>query len=169
MAVEVTSLGGPAVLTFFTLAISGYLLVVRPWGTAALIGLWVSGGSLLSTWLKLAFDRQWPELALHAVAAASGSFPNGHAMLSVLIYLTVGGLLMRAHGSVGPKIYVFTVALLLTAAIGVSRIHLGVHWPTDVLACWWAGAAWALLVLLVAVGLDLWPGFGATSPSRNAG
>ena len=106
VAVEVTSLGGPAVLTFVTFAIGGYLLVIRQWRTAALIGLSVAGGSLLSTWLKLAFDRQRPELALHAVAAASASFPSGHAMLSAVTYLTVGGLLMRAHRSTGAKVYV---------------------------------------------------------------
>ncbi len=168
VAVEVTSLGGPAVLTFVTLATGFYLLVIRRWGSAVLIGVSVTGGSLLSTWLKLAFDRPRPELALHVVAASSASFPSGHAMLSAVTYLTVGGLLMRAPGSFGAKLYVFAVVVLLTSAIGVSRVYLGVHWPTDVLAGWCMGAAWALLFLLVAVRLEHWRDFGAARHARVA-
>lgn len=133
------------------------------WLTAALIGISVGGGSLLSTWLKLAFDRQRPELALHAVAAASASFPSGHAMLSAVTYLTVGGLIMRTHASAAAKLYVFAVAMLLTVAIGVSRVYLGVHWPTDVLAGWCAGAAWALLFVLIDVWLERWRNIRAAS------
>jgi undecaprenyl-diphosphatase len=154
VASDVTSLGGPAVLTFITLAIGGYLLVIRRWGTAALVGLSVASGSLLSTGLKLAFDRPRPDLVPHAVAVSSASFPSGHAMLSAVTYLTVGALLMRAQGRVVAKVYVFAVAVLLTVAIGVSRVYLGVHWPTDVLAGWCVGAAWALLCWLVATWLQ---------------
>jgi undecaprenyl-diphosphatase len=163
VASDVTSLGGPAVLTFITLAIGGYLLVIRRWGTAALVGLSVASGSLLSAGLKLAFDRPRPDLVPHAVAVASASFPSGHVMLSAVTYLTVGALLMRAQGRVGAKVYVFAVAVLLTVAIGISRVYLGVHWPTDVLAGWCVGAAWALLCWLVATSLQRRRGDGAAS------
>jgi len=94
---------------------------------------------------------------------------DGAATRSGLIPANVaGGLLMRAPGSVGAKLYLFAVAVLLTSAIGVSRIYLGVHWPTDVLAGWGVGAAWAPLFLLVAVWLERWRDFRAASHSPSA-
>ena len=84
-------------------------------------------------------------------------------MLSAVTYPTVGALLMRAQGRVGAKVYVFAVAVLLTVAIGISRVYLGVHWPTDVLAGWCVGAAWALLCWLVATSLQRRRGDGAAS------
>ena len=96
-AQDVTGLGGPVVLTFVTVAIAGFLLVIRRPADAVLIAASVGGGSLLSTVFKIAFDRPRPDLVPHAVAIASASFPSGHAMLSAVAYLTVGGLLMRVQ------------------------------------------------------------------------
>jgi undecaprenyl-diphosphatase len=90
----------------------------------------------------------------HAVAVYSASFPSGHAMLSAVTYLTLGALLMRVHAQWLVKLYVLGVAILITLLVGVSRVYLGVHWPTDVLAGWCGGGAWALLCWLVAVRLQ---------------
>ncbi|MFO1155676.1 MAG: phosphatase PAP2 family protein [Rhodospirillales bacterium] len=76
---------------------------------------------------------------------ATQSFPNGHAMMSAITYLTLGALLARTQPRRRVKAYLLTSAVLLTLLVGTSRVYLGVHWPTDVLAGWWAGAGWAML------------------------
>jgi undecaprenyl-diphosphatase len=149
-AIDMTALGGTAVLTFLTTMIVGYLLVVRRNSAALLLAVSVGGGSLLSSVLKTVFDRPRPDLVPHAVAVASASFPSGHAMLSAVAYLTLGGLLMRVQIRLVAKVYVLATAVVLTVLIGISRVYLGVHWPTDVLAGWCVGAAWALLCWVVA-------------------
>jgi undecaprenyl-diphosphatase len=88
------------------------------------------------------------------VTVSTASFPSGHAMLSAIVYLTLGVLLARFLYHRRLKVYVLTVAILLSLFIGLSRIYLGVHYPTDVLAGWSAGAAWALLCLLAARFLE---------------
>jgi undecaprenyl-diphosphatase len=85
-------------------------------------------------------------------------------MLSAVTYLTLGSLLARAVPGRAAKIYVISVAMLTTVLVGMSRVYLGVHWPSDVLAGWCAGFAWALLCLLAARGLT-----GRGDDSRQAG
>jgi undecaprenyl-diphosphatase len=75
-------------------------------------------------------------------------------MLSAVVYLTLGALLSRVEGPPRVKVYVLSVAVALTLTIGVSRVYLGVHWPTDVLAGWCAGAAWAVVCWRVALFLQ---------------
>jgi undecaprenyl-diphosphatase len=104
--------------------------------------------------LKLGTDRPRPDLVAHLVEVHTASFPSGHAMLSAVVYLTLGGLLSRVERPRRIKIYVLSVAVILTLLIGVSRVYLGVHWPTDVLAGWCAGATWAMLCWRVALALQ---------------
>jgi len=109
---------------------------------------------LLSGILKLGVDRPRPDLVPHLVEEYTASFPSGHAMLSAVVYLMLGGLLSRVEGPRCIKIYVLSVSLILTFLVGLSRIYLGVHWPTDVLAGWCAGATWAVLCWRVALALQ---------------
>jgi undecaprenyl-diphosphatase len=109
---------------------------------------------LLSALLKDAFGRARPDLVPHGVEVHTLSFPSGHAMLAAATYLTLGALLARVQPHPRVKTYVLTVAAVLTVLIGVSRVHLGVHWPSDVLAGWCVGAAWALLCWMAAVWLQ---------------
>jgi undecaprenyl-diphosphatase len=147
---DVTALGGNAVLTLLVVGVVVYLLSVGKRGTALLVGGAVGSGAILSTFLKLGFDRPRPDLVAHLSHAYSSSFPSGHAMLSAVTYLTLGVLLARAHERRRTKIIVMTYGVTLTVLIGLSRIYLGVHWPTDAMAGWALGAAWAAAWWLIA-------------------
>ena len=151
---DVTSLGGATVLTLMTIVVTGFLLVQSKRAAAVFVLASVTGGAVLSTILKFAIARPRPDLVPHLVDAHTASFPSGHAMLSAVVYLTLGGLLSRVEGPRRLKIYVLSVAVILTFVIGISRVYLGVHWPTDVLAGWCAGAAWATLCWRIALALQ---------------
>lgn len=142
---DFTALGGVAVLSTATLLAVGFLLLTRKRHAASMVVLSVVGGMVLSNLLKWGFARPRPDLVPHATAVYSQSFPSGHAMLSAIVYLTLGALLARTQSDVQVKIYLLSAACVLTLVVGISRIYLGVHWPTDVLAGWAGGAAWALL------------------------
>jgi len=147
---DFTALGGVGVLTLITLSVAGFLVLQRKLGAALLVLVAIGGGLLLSTLLKLGFDRPRPDLVPHGSYVYTASFPSGHSMLSAATYLTLGALLARVQPRRRLKAYLLMLATLLTLVVGISRIYLGVHWPTDVLAGWTAGAAWALLCWLVA-------------------
>lgn len=147
---DVTSLGGVVLLSLITAATAGFLALDGKRRMAIFLGASIITGSFLSTLLKDLFHRARPELVPHAVYASSASFPSGHSMLSAITYLTLGALLARSHRRRGLKVYFLVLAVLMTLLVGVSRIYLGVHWPTDVLAGWTAGAVWAFVCWLVA-------------------
>jgi len=151
---DVTALGGTVVLTMITVIAVLYLALDGKRGAALLVAVSVGGGTLLSTVLKIGFDRPRPDLVAHLVDVRTLSFPSGHAMLSAITYLTLGVLIARVSPKRRIKVYVTVVALILTLCIGLSRIYLGVHWPTDVLAGWSIGAAWAMACWLGAVALQ---------------
>ena len=145
MARDITGLGGLGVLTLLTLAAVGYLLLHRKRHTALYLVLAIGGGIFMSTLLKYVFDRPRPDLVPHAQVVYTSSFPSGHSMMSAVVFLTVGALLAGVQTNLRLRAYLLGVAALLALLVGASRVYLGVHWPTDVLAGWTAGAAWALL------------------------
>ena len=147
---DITSLGSASVLVLITTATIIYFLLVRRWATALLIFVAVAGGQVLSSLLKVGIDRPRPELVSHLVTETSLSFPSGHAMLSAVTYLTLGSLAARFLPGRVAKVYVLSLSVLVAILVGISRIYLGVHWPSDVLAGWCAGFAWAMLCWLVA-------------------
>jgi len=147
---DITALGGYAVLTLLVGGVAIYLVAAGKRGSALLVVGAVVSGTVLGSLLKMGFDRPRPHLVAHLAHAQSSSFPSGHAMLSAVTYLTLGVLLARVHEKRRTKMLVMTFAIILTLLIGVSRVYLGVHWPTDVLAGWALGAAWAALWWLLA-------------------
>jgi undecaprenyl-diphosphatase len=149
-AQDITSLGGRTMLVAVTLFAIGYLALERKYGAMWLVGVATAGGGLLSTGMKQLFGRERPDLVPHLVAVTSPSFPSGHSLLAAILYLTLGALLARFAVRRRTKVYLLTVALFATFTIGSSRVYLGVHYPTDVLAGWCAGLAWALSCWLVA-------------------
>jgi undecaprenyl-diphosphatase len=148
---DLTSLGSLPVVGLVAAVVMGFLWVSGRPAAARLILVSVSGGSILSVMLKSLFLRPRPELFPHGVEAHLTSFPSGHAMLAAVVYLTLGALL--AHVQTQPRVrsYCLGVGIVLTLLIGISRVYLGVHWPTDVFAGWCVGSAWAMGCLLVAI------------------
>ncbi len=151
---DLTALGGMAILVMLTLAVVGYLLMQHKKGMALLMVASVGGGLLLSLVLKYGFDRPRPDLVPHGSYVMTASFPSGHSMLAAVAFLTLGGLLAEYTKKRRLKIYVLSLSVVLTLLVGFSRVYLGVHWPTDVLAGWTAGASWALLCWFTAFWLQ---------------
>lgn len=150
MGRDATALGGVAALLLFTVITVVYLLADGKSHMALLLAAAAIGGLLISSGLKHLFARPRPDIVPHLSIVYSSSFPSGHSMLSAVVYLTLGSLLAAVISRPALKAYVLGVAVLLTVLVGVSRVYLGVHYPTDVLAGWTAGLAWALLCWLVA-------------------
>lgn len=153
MARDVTALGSYALLGFLLFAVLGYLMLIRKRGMAALMLASVMGGVMLSNLLKLGFDRPRPDVP-HAARVFTASFPSGHAMLSAVTFLTLGAILTRVEAKPRVKAYCLVLAIALTAIVGSTRVYLGLHYPTDVLAGWCVGAAWALLCWMAALRLQ---------------
>lgn len=147
---DLTALGGIAGLSLLTIAVVGHLLIARKPRAAAFISASVAGALALSFALKHSFNRPRPDLVPHLSIVHTSSFPSGHSMLSAAVYLTLGALLARLQTSLVLKAYVLLWALFAAFLTGVSRVYVGVHWPSDVLAGWAAGATWAALCWLLA-------------------
>lgn len=151
---DVTSLGSTAVLTILTLAALGFLMLKRAWTAVVLLAASVIGGTLISTALKNLIERPRPDFAAAVAQTQTYSFPSGHAFLSAVVYLTIGALLARVQRRIEVQIYILSIAVALTLLVGSSRVYLGVHWPTDVIAGWCAGAAWSLICWSIAAWLQ---------------
>ncbi len=147
---DITALGSASVLTLITAAAAIYLFLIKRPATALFVIASIASGQMLSSLLKAGVDRPRPELVSHLVQETSLSFPSGHAMISALTFLTLGALVSRVVHGRTTKTYVLSLAVFMSLLVGVSRIYLGVHWPSDVLAGWCAGFAWAMLWWLAA-------------------
>lgn len=145
LARAVTELGGAAAITIATGLTLGSLLLKRRVRLAVFILVSVAGGLGLSGALKHAFDRTRPDVVPRLMPVSTPSFPSGHTMSSAVVYVTIGALLVRGLARWRDKVLVVGCALLLTTAVGLSRVALGVHYPSDVLAGWVAGTGWALV------------------------
>lgn len=144
VARDVTALGGVSVLIGLTLAVAGFLVLRRKYRATLLMLLGVGGGWVLSLALKVGFDRPRPDLVPHASHVYTASFPSGHSMMAAVTYLTLAAMVARVQPGAALKIYVLFLAVVAMVSVGVSRVYLGVHWPTDVIGGWAAGAAWAI-------------------------
>lgn len=141
---NITALGSPAVITLLTIVTAGYLALGGQRRLAGVIVVSIALGAIAETLLKLGFHRARPDVVTHLVTVHSPSFPSGHATLSAMCYLTVAALLARRETRWRMRVFVMGIGVAATLLIGFSRVYLGVHWPTDVLAGWSIGALWAL-------------------------
>lgn len=149
-AADLTSLGGISVLGLFAAIALAFLLIQGKRLSATLLAAGLAGGVALSEGLKALFERDRPPLAYQAVETLNASFPSGHALLSTVFYLTLGVMLTRAFPRKRLKAFVLGAAMLLALLVGLTRVYLGAHWASDVMAGWCAGAAWAMALWLVA-------------------
>ncbi len=140
---DVTALGDGNILTLIVVAVTGLLLAQRRRLTAALVVASTLSGSLLVSWAKLHTARARPDLVPQLVEVSSLSFPSGHAANSAMVYLTLAAVAAQAVPRRRVRTYILACALLLVLLIGTSRVYLGVHWPSDVVAGWSFGALWA--------------------------
>ena len=154
---DITALGGLTVLGFVTLAVLGLLWFQSRRRAAGLLLLAIIGGQVFSTLSKAIFDRPRPDLVPHGTLVTSASFPSGHSMMAAVVWLTLAAMVTRVQPDRVLRLYITALAIAVTLAVGFSRVWLGVHWPTDVLAGWAAGAAWALICRALAEILDPLP------------
>lgn len=153
-ALDLTALGSPTVLSLAVLAVAGFLLLQGMWRNAVFVTLASFGGWFLNGALKQLFQRPRPDVVPHLQNVMSLSFPSGHALTSAVVYLTLGALTMRVAERRLTKFYCMAVAILATVLVGATRVYLGVHYPTDVIAGWLIGFSWALLCWIVERSLE---------------
>jgi undecaprenyl-diphosphatase len=154
MVRDFTALGSTGVLTLIVILLAGFLWVGNKHWSAVYVVAAVASGTFVNSLLKIEFARARPDVVAHSMHVETASFPSGHSAGAALTYLTLGLLLAHTQESRSVKSYIFAVSVLITAIVGLSRIYLGVHWPTDVLAGWSFGAAWALLCWLAVRWLE---------------
>jgi len=150
---DFTALGGTGVMVFLVVAVTLFLALARRRAEAVILVVASLGALGLELLLKGWYGRPRPDLVPHAARVFSASFPSGHATMSAAVFLTIGALLAATQPEPRIKIYIASLAVLLTVLVGVSRVYLGVHWPTDVLAGWTLGAAWAAICWAAAIRL----------------
>lgn len=153
-ALDVTALGGATVLGLAVAAVVGFMLLHRLYRNAAFVLLASVGGWVLNAVIKEMIERPRPSVVPHLQDTLTLSFPSGHAMTSAAVYLTLGALVMEMSKSRIVKIYTMTVAMTATALVGASRVYLGVHYPSDVLAGWLIGLSWAMLCWMLERALE---------------
>lgn len=149
MWTDLTALGSSSVLMLVTVGCAGYLLMRRRYRTFVVLAVVIGGGVALTFGMKAFFARPRPEFASNLPYIVTASFPSGHSMLSAVVYMTLAVLLARTSSEFRFKVYFISLGLIVTLLVGFSRVYLGVHYPTDVLAGWGAGLTWAALCWLV--------------------
>lgn len=151
---DVTALGGYAFLILLMVGVTGYLFLAGKRQMGWFLIAAVVSGFIMTMTLKSAFQRPRPDVVSHQSYVATSSFPSGHSMMSMIVFLTMGALLARISAKRRLKIYAMSVAVFLSLLVGCSRVYVGVHYPTDVLAGWSAGVVWATLACLIASWLE---------------
>jgi undecaprenyl-diphosphatase len=167
-AQDLTALGSIAVLVLVALIVIGHLIMQRRRLQALLLVFALAGGIVLSETLKTVFERSRPPEIYHAAGFLNASFPSGHALLSTVFYLTLGAMLARALKRRGEKLFALGVGLTLAILVGATRVYLGVHWASDVLAGWCLGAAWAMACWLIEWVIERRAGAATASPDTSA-
>jgi len=142
---DITALGGYTALTLLTVGAALYYALQKNYASAGVLTAAIASSGLLTHLLKQGIDRLRPDLVDHLTHSANASFPSGHALQATVAFLIIGALAAQAQQCPRIRALIYAAAILLTLLVGISRVYLGVHWPTDVLAGWCLGTAWAAL------------------------
>lgn len=145
VAIDITALGSTSVLLLLVLAIAGFLWLHNQFRLLLLLVFSLVGGNILNALMKLFFARPRPDVVPHLREVFTYSFPSGHAAMSAIVYLTIGMLLFEVVKGTTARLYCVGIAMLATVLVGFSRVFLGVHYPSDVLAGWATGIAWVAM------------------------
>ncbi|MDR3665944.1 MAG: phosphatase PAP2 family protein [Ignavibacteriaceae bacterium] len=164
---DVTSLGGPTVVFLIIIFVIGYFILQKQYSMLFLVLVAVIGGAVMDLELKEFFGRIRPQIIPTLMQEKSFAFPSGHSMMSAIVYLSLASLIARLQVRWRDKIYIIIVAVFLSFIIGISRIYLGVHYPTDVLGGWSLGLAWAALCWFAAWYISQKRSGGIISKSGN--
>jgi undecaprenyl-diphosphatase len=149
VAIILTNLGSAYVEIGLTVVVGAFLLFryKHTWETVLLV-ISLSGAWLLNTILKVLFHRARPDI-VHLVKAGGYSFPSGHAMVATAFYGVIGYLLwLNLRSRSKPSWYIVVCTFVLIISIGISRIYLGVHYPSDVIAGYVVGGVWAIACIM---------------------
>jgi undecaprenyl-diphosphatase len=161
-AADLTAMGSVAILGFVVLVVAGLFASIRHVRQAMVLLAASTGSVVWSQALKALFSRERPQEAFRALEVVNASFPSGHALLSASVYLTLGALAASFAQRKRIRAFILVSAIAATLLVGATRVYLGVHYPTDVLAGWCLGAAWALICWLA-----LWAWEGRWKPGAS--
>ena len=154
VARDITALGSMAVLNTVVFLVIVFFLFSRRFSAALFLVVAAVGGQLLNAGLKVAYARDRPNEIYRWVEINTPSFPSGHAAASTVIYLSFAVLLARISETTAQRAYIVFSGAFLSVLVGLSRVYLGVHYPTDVIAGWSLGVVWVELCWLAARAID---------------
>ena len=148
--IDISSLGSVSIIVLIVVFVSGFLIIKRDFKLLRVILFAAIGGGIIDLLLKILFTRPRPEIVPHFVNAEFWSFPSGHSIMSSVVYLSLAAIFIPVKMNENIKKYFLIFAVVITLLVGLSRIYLGVHYPTDVLAGWLLGTAWSCISILLA-------------------
>jgi undecaprenyl-diphosphatase len=142
---KITQLGNPSFVIILVVITLGLLYWKHCYQEAKIFLLASLGALILTTQMKLFFSKPRPQLWTHLIKETSFSFPSGHAIGSVVLYGLIAYLLSNYYPKFSGLIYFFAVMTIIL--IGLSRLYLGVHWPTDIIAGYGVGFLWLMFCI----------------------
>lgn len=146
---DITSLGGTTLIILATSAAVLSFLLLGQNGKAAFMTLTVITSSILNNALKPFFDLPRPGIFAHETLVSSATFPSGHTLTGAVTYLTIAFLISRFEIKIPLKFLAFCIAILISFWVGISRLYLGVHWPSDVIGSWILALGWCALCWMI--------------------
>ncbi|MBB3890404.1 undecaprenyl-diphosphatase [Phenylobacterium haematophilum] len=155
---DITALGGFTVLTLLTIVATLLLVFHQRRREALIFAATVVAAQASSQLLKAFYERERPALVAHGSYAYSHSFPSGHSAMAAAVFLILATVVASVEPRRRTKALIYGLAIVSVLGVGVSRVYLGVHWPTDVLGGWVLGASWALAAWLL---------LALTEPGKN--
>jgi undecaprenyl-diphosphatase len=147
---HISALGSGVVTTLVSVLAVGFLWLARRRRYALLVAACALGTAPIMVALKNLYGRERPTVVTHLDPPGGLSFPSGHSMISTALYITLAVMIARTQREHRLRRYIIGAGCLLALMVGLSRMYLGVHYPSDVVAGWTAGLAWAITCSIVA-------------------